>query len=347
MFKGMSPYEKKAWEKLVASERSRRSNLSTRTADRVNDVIASATSVAENAVKKIPGGVVITETIDKAIMSALNGASQAIFAPALASVSVKKRALKLTKRHPALGGASPFMFLDLEELDKGRPRQVIPLTNAVTSAGASLVITGAEVSATVSGGASAGVIALAIAGDIALSLGLLGRSIAEVAAHYGYDPREPEEEIFLMNVLSYSTAFSMEAKTTALMNLSKLTQQMMRKTTWKELNNDVLVRVIQSIFTKLGINLTHKRLAQLVPIVGGVISAGLSYDMQNRALRDAVRVYRARYLSEKYDLAFDDWILQATTDARLDPTLDQEPDSKFIDIEAEVAAAIRSAGLKN
>lgn len=336
----MSTYEKQAWEKLITAEQSRRNNLRTRATEKVSGAVSSAVAFAGNAAKKIPGGAVLTDGIDASIKTALEGGAKAIFIPAIASVSLDRRERRLRKRHPEVGDVSPFMALDLQSLDKGRPRQVIPLANAAASAGASIAVTGAEVSSTVSGGATLGVVAIAIAGDIAVSLGLLGRSIAEIAVHYGYDPSEPEEEIFLMGVLSYSSATSLQGKTAALTGLSNLAQQMMRKATWKELEKDVVVKAIQSIFTKLGIRLTHKRLAQVVPVVGGVISAGLSYDMQNRALRDASRVYRVRYLVDKHGLSFDDWVRQATQEAAADETLDADLDEEDIDIESEVQAAI-------
>jgi hypothetical protein len=336
----MSPYEKQAWEKLITAERSRRNNLRTRATEKVSGAVSAAVTFAGNAAKKIPGGAVLTDGIDASIRTALEGGAKAIFIPAIASVSLDRRERRLRKRHPEVGDVSPFMALDLQSLDKGRPRQVIPLANAAASAGASIAVTGAEVSTTVSGGATLGVVAIAIAGDIAISLGLLGRSIAEIAVHYGYDPSEPEEEIFLMGVLSYSSATSLQGKTAALTGLSNLAQQMMRKATWKELEKDVVVKAIQSIFTKLGIRLTHKRLAQVVPVVGGVISAGLSYDMQNRALRDASRVYRVRYLVDKHGLSFDAWVRQATQEAVADETLDADLDEEDIDIESEVQAVI-------
>lgn len=198
-------------------------------------------------------------------------------------------------------------------------------------------------STTVSGGATAAVVAVAIAGDVAASLGLLGRATAEVAVHYGFDPDEPCEEIFLMGVLSYSTATSLEGKVAALSALSKLSQQMMRRATWKELEKDVIVKVIQAVFTKIGFKLTHKRLAQIVPVVGGFVSAGLNYDMLSRALRDATHVYRVRYLSEKYGLSFDDWVKQATANDEADPDLPIGSDDEPIDLEAEVETAISEA----
>ena len=343
MTKSMSSYEERAWQKLIADERSRRGSLRARATDKVSGVVSGVVTSATDLVKKVPGGEKITDGADVAIKVALGAAAKAIFIPAIASVSLKRRTKRLRKRHPEIGHASPFEVLDLKALDKGRPRQIIPIAGAVGSAGASVAITGAEVSTAVSGGATVGIVAAAIAADIAASLGLLGRATAEVAVHYGFDPDEPGEEIFLMSVLSYSTASSLQGKLAALTELSKLSQQMMRRATWNQLNKDAVVKVIQAVFTKLGFKLTHKRLAQVVPVMGGLISAGLSYDMLSRALRDATHIYRVRYLSEKYGLSFDDWVKRAGENDAEDPDIANAPYEEPIDIEGEVAAAISEA----
>lgn len=342
MAQTMTSYEQRAWEKLISEERSHRKSLRTRATDKVSGAVSTVVSNAGETIKKIPGGDKVADGLDAGIKQALNGAAKAIFMPAIASVSIDRRTDRLRNRHPEIGDTSPFEVLDLAALDKGRPRQIIPLAGALGSAGASVAITGAEVSTAVSGGATAGVVVLAIAGDVAASLALLGRAIAEVAVHYGFDPNEPGEEVFLMGVLSYSTASSLEGKAAALAALSRLSQQMMRQATWKELQKDVLVKFIQTVFAKIGVRLTHKRLAQIVPVLGGVISAGLSYDMLSRALRDATRVYRVRYLSEKYEMSFDEWIEQAMTNDAAEFSDDENSNEEPIDVEAEVQAAIRA-----
>jgi hypothetical protein len=336
MTEAMSEYEARAWQKLIAAERTRRKTLRARASDKV----AVAVSNAGAAAKRIPGAVAVSDSMDVAMKVALSATAKGIFIPAVASVSIARRTKRLRKRHPDIGNDDPFKALDLRDLDKGRPRQVIPLMNAATSAGASLAITGAEVSAAVSGGATAGVVILAIAGDIGTSLAFLGRSVAEVAVHYGFDPSEPDEEIFLMGVLSFSTAASLQGKTAALAALSRLSQQMMRRATWKQLEKDVMVKVIQSVFSKIGIKLTHKRLAQLVPVLGGIVSAGLSYDMQNQALGDATRIYRARYLAEKHGLSFDDWVKQAAGEAPPESGAEGDLADEPIEVDIELQQAI-------
>lgn len=338
MTTSMTSYEQQAWERLIADEQSRRGSWRARGADKVS----GAVSAAGDVVKRIPGGERISDVLDDSMKVALNGAAKAIFMPAIASVSIERRIRELRKRHPEIGGNSPFDVLDLQALDKGRPKQILPFVGAISSSVASVAITGAQVSSTVTGGATAGVVAVAIASDISTSLALLGRAIAQVAVHYGYDPAEPEEEIFLMGVLSYSTASSLEGKAVALAALSRLSQQMMRRAAWKELEKDILVKVIQTIFNRIGLRLTHKRLAQVVPVVGGVFSAGLSYDMLDRALRDATRVYRVRYLSDKHGLLFQDWVDRAMANDAAGSSNSDGAGEEPIDVEAVMLATIGS-----
>lgn len=336
MTAGMTSYERHAWEKLIADEQSRRSSWRSRGGDKVSELV----SAAGNAMKKIPGADRVSDAVDESVRAAFNGAAKAIFMPAISSVSMERRVRGLRKQYPDLGDQSPFEALDLQALDKGRPRQLLPFIGMVESAGASLAITGLEVSTTVSGGASAGAVILAIAGDVSASLALLGRALAEVAVQYGYDPNEPEEEIFLMGVLSYSTAASLEGKTAALAALSRLSQRMMRRAVWNELQRDVLVKVIQRVFAAIGLKLTQKRLAQVVPVAGGILSAGLSYDMLDRALRDATRVYRVRYLAEKHGLSFDEWVERATANEASSYSSQSESDEEPIDVELILQDAI-------
>lgn len=311
MREGMSDYEARAWSSLLESERKRRDGVRARMVGQV----ASLTRRAGEQIKKIPGGSRTMQLGDETIMRALEGGFKAIFLPALRSASLTKRAERLRRDHPDLAEGSPFGSLDLKDLDKGRPAMTIPFVGVIESGLASVAVTGATVSTTVSGGTTAGVAVAAVASDVVISLALLGRAVAEVAVHYGYDPRDPEEELFLMGVLNYSMASSSASKTAALASLSRLTQQMMRRAAWSQLGRDPLVRVIQQIFKLLGLRLVRTRLANVVPIAGALVAAGLSFAMLQSAIEDATRLYRARYLAEKHGLSWEEWITKPASAA--------------------------------
>ncbi|BCY13189.1 EcsC family protein [Actinoplanes sp. L3-i22] len=321
MREDMSEYETRAWADLLDGERKRRNALPTRVAGKV----ALVTKRAGEQLRRIPGAGRALEVGDETIGKALEGSFKAVFLPAVRSASLDKRVEKLRHKHPELDPESPFGSLDLKELDKGRPALTIPLLGVLESSVASVLITGATVSTTVSGGTTAGIALLAVASDAAASLALLGRAVAEVAVHYGYDPQEPGEELFLMSVLNYSMASTSASKTAALASLSRLTQQMMRRATWDQLGKAPLVQVLTQIFKLLGFKLTKAKLAQIVPIAGGILAAGLSFNMLHSAIDDATRLYRARYLAEKHGLSWEKWIAARTSVADAegpDPVMD-------------------------
>jgi hypothetical protein len=168
---------------------------------------------------------------------------------------------------------------------------------------------------------TAGAVVAAVAADTVASLAMMGRSVGSVAVRYGYDVRLPDEELFAMGVLSLGMASTLEAKHTALAALSRLTQQMMRRATWKQLNEHVLVRVIGRVYQVLGVKLTQGKLAQTVPVVGVAINAALSANMTRHTYQRAEDVYRLRFLSEKYSLDPQAWLQGVTR-------VDDDPESR-------------------
>src|SRR5215207_4056931 len=94
---------------------------------------------------------------------------------------------------------------------------------AIEGAGAGVVVTGGEVLATggsiagAGAGAApgAGAIVGAMAFDAASVLGATARLVAHTAAYYGYDVREPEEQMFALSVISWTSAGSEGAKVAA------------------------------------------------------------------------------------------------------------------------------------
>ena len=140
--------------------------------------------------------------------------------------------------------------------------------------GTALAVTGAEVATTVTAGTTAAVAIGAIATDSVASMAMMGRTIGVVATRYGCDVQLPYEELFAVGVLSLGVAGSSGAKTEALAALSRLTQQMMRQATWRQLNEHLMVRAIGRAYQMLGLRLTQRKLAQTVPFVGGRVERG-------------------------------------------------------------------------
>jgi len=84
-----------------------------------------------------------------------------------------------------------------------------------------------------------------------------GSAAGVVASTYGYDVRQPEEELFALGVLSLASANTLSGKAAAMASLSRLAQQMMRRATWAQLQNHLLVSVIDRVYAALGGTLTR------------------------------------------------------------------------------------------
>lgn len=294
----MSPYEQNAWDSTLRSLNRRRNSKARKVAGLVTTPVKKA---ADGAWRKLP----VHEDVEQQVMKALSGMKSVTFDPALRSVD----AAKALKRHGVSTRAELLMF-DLQQLDRSLPgfRTFYSALAMVEGGGSALVVTGAEVSSTVSGGVTVGVAVAAIGADAATSMALMGRVIGRVAAEYGYDVRLPEEEAFALGVMSLGTAATAAEKAMALANLRRLTTLMMRQPTWAELHKHALVKLIDQVFTALGEKLVKRKLAQAVPVAGVLINAGLSAQMADTAYRSARDAYRLRFLSEKYGVDPMAWV---------------------------------------
>jgi hypothetical protein len=239
---------------------------------------------------------------------AFDGGMALTFRPALRTGRPESVVRRVSKRHPSVENLRDLRGLSLEECDELR-RSGLGWTigSAVEGAATSLMVTGAEVSATVSGGATIGVAAVAIAADVTATMAVMGRSIGVVASTYGYDVRQPEEELFALGVLSLASANTLGGKAAAMAALSRLTQQMMRRAAWEQLRRHLLVNVIDRVYAALGGSLTKRKLAQAVPFAGVVINGSVNAGLTHQTFRRAEAVYRLRFLSEKYCIDPGEW----------------------------------------
>ena len=307
----MSAYEARAWKMLVEeaqkseSEPGRYEAL----AQGIREQLGGFASQAGQNLRRLPGADRVMEGLDAATKKALIGLHVAFVERGLNSVSPAVIFSSFAKEGAPVTSFEEIRDLDLRYCDQTVPRRKERYLLLAAGQGAltALAVTGAEVSSSVSGGATMGVAAGAIAVDVSTLLVGMGRIVALVAAHYGYDVRLPEEQVFASGVLTYSTASGAAEKAASLAALSRLTQEMMRRATWAQLRKRQMVKVIQRVVTVLGFKLTKKKLAQAVPVAGVVLNSGLNASLAQNTFSRAQQAYRLRFLSEKYDMNPDSW----------------------------------------
>lgn len=308
----MSEYERKAWTALVdeaATKSLESSRFSKLTNPAKSQVKAVALKARHGVADKVPGADKAIEVIDVSMQKALAGLHTAFVERGLNSVSPATIFATFASEGVNVSSYDSVRKLDLKLCDRSIPRRKEKYIALAAGQGAatSLVVTGATVSSTVSGGTTLGVAVGAIGVDVTAVMVGMGRIVSLVAAHYGYDVREPEEQVFASGVLSYSSAGNAAEKAASLAALSRLTQDMMRRATWKQLQQHQMVNVIQRVVTSLGFSLTKKKLAQVVPVAGAVINGGLNARLAQNTFNRAQAAYRLRFLTEKYGLDPSDW----------------------------------------
>lgn len=302
----LTPYEQRAWQHstgvLYAPARRKVIPAGVRT-----KVSETASKVTER-VGDLPGKEVMKDSME----AVFEGALALTFQPALRSTRPEAIVKRYAKQHPHVATLGDVRHLSLQDRDAMRlPKFRYAVTSAGEGAVTALAVTGAEVATTVTAGTTAAVAFGAVAVDSVASMAMMGRTIGAVATRYGYDVGLPEEELFAMGVLSLGVAGSVGAKVQGLAALSRLTQQMMRQATWKELQEYILVQAISKSYQMLGLRLTHRKLAQTVPFVGVGLNAALSAQLTEQTFRRAQAVYRLRALSEAHGIDPEEWLAAA------------------------------------
>ncbi|GAA4826130.1 hypothetical protein GCM10023353_39080 [Tomitella cavernea] len=333
----MSDYERSVWQRLVAETTEDHDTPPGRLrSGLVRARVAASAQIgkAKDAVMSLPNAEAVGDAINSAVTNALDGLHSMTVNFGLHSVSHDTVIKHFTAKGHPVESLDDIRSLDIRACDSvsasGKQKYLVAGSEGAAS---SLVVTGLTVSSTVSGGTTAAAAAAAIAADSVTVLTGMGRIIAHVAAHYGYDVNEPDEEVFAAGVLSYSTATGASQKATTLAALSRLTQDMMRRTTMATLSQNQIVRVIETVFKALGVKMTRKKLAQAVPVAGALINGGMNAQLAAHTYSRALTAYRLRFLTEKYGLDPAEWRpdVDATDEDSGMPLIDEILDAELAD----------------
>lgn len=306
----MSAYERKQWDALRQAATGDEppgwfEGVSQGIADRTKDVVGKIRS----GVEQVPGATAAIGKADQLTTKALETLHTVLVERGLNSVKPANVFAMFADDGITVQSYGEVKSLDLKHCDRSVPRRKDRYVALAVAEGVatSLAVTGTAVSSTVTGGTTLPVAASAVVADVTAVLVGMGRIVALVAAHYGYDVREPDEQAFASGVIAYSTAGNSAEKAAALASLSRLTQQMMSHASWQHLQPQQADNVIQQVSMALGFRLAKRKLAQAVPILGAVVNGGLNARIARQTFERAQQAYRLRFLTEKYDLDAGQW----------------------------------------
>lgn len=138
--------------------------------------------------------------------------------------------------------------------------------------------------------------------DISAIIIMALRVIHKIGICYGYECNTPDDQKFVLGVMSAAGANTMTEKTAALATITKL-NVMVAKTTLKKMidtaatnkySAEELMVAIKSTAKELGINLTKRKALQAIPIIGNGMIVSFIYDIANAAQKS----YQQRWLYE-------------------------------------------------
>lgn len=272
---------------------------------RLRDRISKAGAAARHRLENLPGA----DRFEAMFLDALRGLTDLGARAAHASIRREAILQAYRKRGHHVQTLRDIRRLDLSDITRVKPRLGLAYIAASTveGAGAGLAVSAGQLVA--AGGAVAGGTApgaatavAAMAADAAAVLVASHRAVAHLAAYYGYDVDEPEERLFALGVLGVGTAGDAVAKYAAYAELHRLAAALARRQSWQHLNANVITQVVATVYAKLGLRLTQRKLAQAIPVAGIVIGAGLNAKLLSRIVDDAEHLYRERFLRERYGI---------------------------------------------
>ena len=262
-----------------------------------------------DTVERIPLADTALDAADATVTKAMEGLHVVLVERGLNSVTPASVFAEFAAEGAAVGCYADVRRLDLQTCDVTVPRRKERHVALAVAQGAasSLAVSGAVVSTTVTGGATAAIAVSAIVADVTAVMVGMGRIVALVAAHYGYDVREPAEQSFAAGVIAYASASGPTESAATLAALARVTSQMQTPDTWGRLEPPQLSNAAQRMFTSLAFKLARRKVGQVLPVVGAVINGGLNARTAVKTFDRAQQIYRLRFLTEKYRLDPGSW----------------------------------------
>jgi hypothetical protein len=302
----LSAYEQQEWDRL---QKRKADALHKKARTFLPSAARERLAAVSDKAKHVPGA----DKVAAAYSAAAQGLGKATGSTATRTINGGRVIEKYATAGHDVRSLEDIRRIDLSAVDSVARFHRIRYRHAMAAAteglGSAAAVTGGETLAGFGGvfgiGAGAapglGTVAGALAVDVTAVLGLAARTVAATALQYGYDPRQPEEEVFLMSVVALGMATGTSAKTAAYAELSQLTQLLARSAPWTKLNEKILTKIAQKFAAEFGQSLTKKKLGQFVPVAGMAVGAGLNYAVIDRIAVAAHDAYRERFLIEKAD----------------------------------------------
>lgn len=148
-------------------------------------------------------------------------------------------------------------------------------------------------------GAAAGVAGLpGIVVDVPALYGLLFHMIQEVAICYGYEVDPEEEKAHILKILNIGHHMEKADKKKGMEELADIQDMIRRGVPVEDVERFAVQKGLQTMARHLSLALIHRKMAQSVVLVGGVIGASVNRQLAGEVGEVAFHAYRRRYIMD-------------------------------------------------
>lgn len=154
----------------------------------------------------------------------------------------------------------------------------------------------------VTGGGAAGAFgALGLALDIPATMTLALRTVRLIGLSYGFGADSEVEKSFILDVLQLAGANSVAEKSAAIARL-EAGRDAIDRADWQKIAKltgqaSASTAATRRVAATLGVNLSTRKVAQLAPVIGAAVGAGVNAAFLNDVARAARFAYRERWLA--------------------------------------------------
>ncbi len=153
----------------------------------------------------------------------------------------------------------------------------------------------------VTGGGAAGAFgALGLIADVPATVALALRTARLIGLCYGLGASTEAERVYILDILQLAGANSREQRADAIERLAK-GRAAMNRDEWQKIarlagQTTGSVAATKRVATTLGVNLSTRKMAQIAPVIGAAVGAGVNAAFQTDVADAAQFAYRARWL---------------------------------------------------
>ena len=152
-----------------------------------------------------------------------------------------------------------------------------------------------------------------IAADVPALFTISFRAIQQIGSSYGFDMEDPDMLPVVMSVFSVGTTASNTAKRVALRDMRAAAVALGKNWTYTKVAQATRTGVVVGLLKEntkhlpkaIASNITKRKLAQAIPLVGVAVGAGFNYWFVSNTTRAAYMLFREMHLTRNYGAVSD------------------------------------------